>query len=454
MSINVISDINGLGPSGDNNKALCQQFDTIKDNQTNATVCTQALDSVGNILKRCFDMNCTFTILDTRLDTDFFGFHIYPALRTLNNIAHELWSYDESPRQYDQYGDTSDKKSDILKELWQNNREWHIDIDAKLFFNPSIRFTPREIVALLFYEIEKRVFSFETMSVVVRAITNLLYKLDYRTFQIVKSKAATAFLVIPFLQACSYTSFNSEPAQESLMCLIPELGSDYRSAISKIGTKYTSDVINPIAADLVQKLSYTFSWMSEGLAGLKYTLHDIKKALEDAIRAEKSFYVKKILIDIYNLFCDYDRTGIIAEAHVPQVSPKYLEVKADTKMRNFRQALEAAADNSEAQLLDSLGRCKKVSQEEIDVLRIEVEKIESVDDKIYLLEKVYNKLAIINNALDLIGDKETKGRVRDSKDKLLKQKDELMEIRELLIAKKITPEHYGLYIKYPAGYEG
>jgi hypothetical protein len=60
----------------------------------------------------------------------------------------------------------------------------------------------------------------------------------------------------------------------------------------------------------------------------------------------------------------------------------------------------------------------------------------------------------VNNALDLIGDKDTKGRVRDSKEKLLKQKEDLLEIRELVMAKKITPEHYGLYIKYPAGYEG
>ena len=450
MSEHVISDIQALAPlTGDDNKFLCQYFDTIKDNQTDVRSLNEALKGIGRILKRCFDMDCDFTILDTRLDNDFFGFHIYPALNTLSSIV-GIMNMDNK--------DLSERfaldRGNKIRENWRQNTQWHIDLDAKLFFAPSIRFTPREIVALLIYEIEKRVFSFDTVISVYNTLATLLYKLDYRTKAIICAPAAQAFLVIPFLQACGYTSYTSTPNSESLLSLLPELGNDYRTAITKIATRYSSGLIDPLASELNQKLSYTFSWMSEGLVGLKYTLHDVKKALEDAILAEKSYYVKNALVSIYNCFCYYDKTGIIAEAHLPQVPPLYLEVQDKSKMKKFQAKLQYAAEAAESQLLDSLGRCKKVTQEEIDVLRIEIEKIETVDDKIYLLEKVYNKLAIVNNALDLIGDKDTKGRVRDSKEKLLKQKEDLLEIRELVMAKKITPEHYGLYIKYPAGYEG
>jgi hypothetical protein len=70
------------------------------------------------------------------------------------------------------------------------------------------------------------------------------------------------------------------------------------------------------------------------------------------------------------------------------------------------------------------------------------------------MEKVYDKLNIVEYALALIGDRDTKGKVRDSKTVLLKQKEQLLEIRELIINRRISPERYGLFVKYPAGYEG
>jgi hypothetical protein len=70
------------------------------------------------------------------------------------------------------------------------------------------------------------------------------------------------------------------------------------------------------------------------------------------------------------------------------------------------------------------------------------------------MEKVYDKLNIVEYALALIGDRDTKGKVRDSKTVLIKQKEQLLEIRELIINRRISPERYGLFVKYPAGYEG
>ena len=70
------------------------------------------------------------------------------------------------------------------------------------------------------------------------------------------------------------------------------------------------------------------------------------------------------------------------------------------------------------------------------------------------MEKVYDKLAIVDNALTMLNNNDTKNLVRDSKAKLMKQKEQLMIIRDIIINKKISPERYGLFIKYPAGYEG
>ena len=138
------------------------------------------------------------------------------------------------------------------------------------------------------------------------------------------------------------------------------------------------------------------------------------------------------------------------------MSDERIALDENYAMTKFCKKLQAVAEEAQSQLLDKLGRCKKVSQEEIDILRLEVDKIRSVDDMIYYMEKVYDKLSIVNYALTLIGDKYTKGKVKDSKEKLEKQRDALMEIREMIIAKRIAPERYGLFVKtqVPEEYRG
>ena len=37
---------------------------------------------------------------------------------------------------------------------------------------------------------------------------------------------------------------------------------------------------------------------------------------------------------------------------------------------------------------------------------------------------------------------------------LQKQKSELEELRQIILEAKIAPKKYGLYVKYPVGYEG
>jgi hypothetical protein len=178
----------------------------------------------------------------------------------------------------------------------------------------------------------------------------------------------------------------------------------------------------------------------------------LKRTLGEQINAEKSYYVKNVLVSILRQFSSTDPNAV-EESYAPS-TPESRAIKEAMFMDVVVKEMNEVAHQDEQKLLDKLGRCKRVTQEEIDVLRLEIEKIQSVDDKIYYMEKVYDKLHIVDYALTLIGDNDTKGKVRDSKQKLLKQKEQLLEIRDLIVARRISPERYGLFVKYPAGYEG
>ena len=105
---------------------------------------------------------------------------------------------------------------------------------------------------------------------------------------------------------------------------------------------------------------------------------------------------------------------------------------------------------------DNFGKLKKITQQEIDVLKIETSKIDSIDDKIYILDSVYKKLNIIDNALQILDskDKEMVSKVTVSKTTLDNQRKQLLDIRDSILNKNIVEKSYGLFVKYPKGYEG
>ena len=437
--------------SGEEHRYLCECIDTIKANKTNTYVLNEQLDAISRILSRCFDMKVTTTILDSIMDNDFFGINIYPsvnAARAIVDVACDTVGVD------DIYygGETFDSPGDVIRSIWRNNNEWHIDFDGKLFYSPSQMLTAREIVALLLYKIEQTVFCNESVMIAYKSIRHITLNVDRRTAVISKSTRCRNFFMIPIIQTCGFTNFKSEIPAESIFMGVEELHKDYLALLTKIATQYSSSLIDRPSYELKQDITYIMTWVMEALNDLKYSMEKLKRSLSYQIAAEKSYYVKNILVSIMAQFTTQDQSTI-EESYNPE-TPESKALKEAVLMGQIVKEFDDAAHADEQKLLDKLGRCKRVTQEEIDVLRLEVEKIQSVDDKIYYMEKVHDKLNIVEYALTLIGDRDTKGRVRDSKALLKNQLAQLIQIREIIMNKRISPERYGLFIKYPAGYEG
>ena len=160
-----------------------------------------------------------------------------------------------------------------------------------------------------------------------------------------------------------------------------------------------------------------------------------------------------MLTSILNQFSNYDLQNAVNESYQIE-TPASKKLKEAQVIHDIQKKFDKVVEAAEGTLVDKLGRCKRVTQEEIDVLRIEIEKIETVDDKVYYMEKVYDKLNIVQYALDLIGNHMGNGKVRDTKATLLNQKEQLLQIREAIIAKQIVKQKLRLWVKYPEGYEG
>ncbi len=93
---------------------------------------------------------------------------------------------------------------------------------------------------------------------------------------------------------------------------------------------------------------------------------------------------------------------------------------------------------------------QKVTQEELDMIRIKIEDMDSTEDKTFLLEKLYRHI----NAIDAeLKGCQTNAHHDERYAELLQLKEDAQVIRHLILDFQLPSDHYGLFVRYPKGYE-
>lgn len=106
----------------------------------------------------------------------------------------------------------------------------------------------------------------------------------------------------------------------------------------------------------------------------------------------------------------------------------------------------------EAKANSIIDKNSKVTQRELDVLEIQADDVKTPEDKMYMIHKVYDYIEAID-AENIKKAKKMENIPKEIRDNRL---DRLNAIRTKLLATKVsdTGDKYGIFVKYPAGYEG
>lgn len=93
----------------------------------------------------------------------------------------------------------------------------------------------------------------------------------------------------------------------------------------------------------------------------------------------------------------------------------------------------------------------KVTQKDIDLIRVEAEAISSTDDKYYLIERLHKYIEAIDEQLE-----QSEGITEQNrkKDKMLELQEYAQEVRKYIMNRPVGPKRYGLFVEYPEGYDG
>ena len=97
---------------------------------------------------------------------------------------------------------------------------------------------------------------------------------------------------------------------------------------------------------------------------------------------------------------------------------------------------------------------KKVTQKDIDLIRVEAEAIDSTDDKVYLMKELHKHIEAAETALKELDDPKTAPNVKQTREELMRLRENMEEVRHFIIDFPIPQKRYGLFIKYPKGFEG
>lgn len=355
--------------------------------------------------------------------------------------------------------DSADKLADSLKELEKSNshtftkryyeiKKWTIEIDSKILDKRSkyCVASGEEFIALLFHELGH---------VMNETPARIKYTYMQRSakFNAIEKMILSDSKIVKYILLPMYLNFNNFMVITNALIVgnIEEMKADlriptdYRSAfisyldrcILKDPVAFNSTIVNEKDAQAEMDKCVEFT---------RTTLHSLKArrtVMYNAIKYQNKENNSPSITKFLSMF-----NQLLFKANIDEDSVDPINESICAKQ--YAAIYDKAVIEAEALLEQS-----RVTDRDLMVLQVELDSIETQEDKLYVLHTVFDYIEIVSREIS----KKMKNIKDPSKvppelleDKRLKM---LEDMKKAVVAKQILKEkQYGLYIQYPQGYEG
>jgi hypothetical protein len=394
------------------------------------------------------DKSYTVTIVKN-VKEPFFGTRIFPVLDDMNAITDSLIYQDE--------------KYSVVREKWFSCKNWVIEIDENLFDRSKLNLIPKELTALLIHEMAHSVYSDSIIERMYRMYQESYIHMKYeekRSLRIMHQLYA-----IPFTVACQIRnwSLGENGIKEEFYCDNMVGNTDYRrfivSALGKIIKAYgNANILNEKEKDSL--VSSSIVWCNLNINDLIRRRNRLKddmvyNSIKTSSKFLKDVYAK--LLNNIGVSMRERYTGAVVESSIGTLETDDFVFKYETiydldKIAVFEQAINHYHAPGVALEYFKGREPKMVSDYDVDVIGVEVDKISNHQDRIFVLELIYNKIQDLEIYKEYISyNSELKKRYDRRIDTLLER---LEGFRNAVMAKKNLTATYKTFVKVPEGYEG
>ena len=383
------------------------------------------LSKISTIIKRSFDL--TFNISIVENDTNqFFGMNIYPTINTINLTIDAIL--------------TQKSHADVVVEIWNGNKEWFVEIDSIILYDKNLNANPAEITAVLLHEIGHVVYSNSIPQRVNSILRYQIMQTDYAVKKLCENNKIRKLFDLVIAEACSsknfhYTNVQSERIADNFVVKMG-YGTELDNFITKLIATKGNSLINRSSGEMDGDVKTIILWSVDNITELEFRKNKLKHAIQTELYRNPSHFIRVVFNSIKQAFF-----GMDVNTYKNMVTEQFI---IDTKLKIVNESF--------LDWFDVAGNVKKISQIDIDMILIEVDKIQNNDDRIYVLDRIYDKLDLVNSSIDII-NKGDITKVKQSKQTLINLKTQLEKTRERIIQMQIKEKQYGVFIKYPKGYE-
>ena len=385
-----------------------------------------ALDSITRTVRRRYDINLDIHIITNKRGS-FFGMTIYPSMSTMDKMVEAMLN--------------NKSHGSLLLELWKESKDWVLEIDSIALYDRNLNTNPAELTAMLLHEIGHIVFANTVPQRVERIVAFEMQNLNYRMRELCRRSMVNKLFELSIIEACSQIGYNyvrDDSEIDADKFVVKEgYGDELNNFITKLISTRGAGSVNRDKGEKDKEVEIMVKWAIDNVTELRLRKTKLKHLIDVQTLKTPSTFVRGVLSKIKDTFVKKE-----GDAYREAIAEQTLFASHDRIVR------EGILD-----FIDNIGKVKKIKQVDVDVLSVQIDKMENQDDKIYMLDQVYDKLELVNTALTFIDDGKT-NKVSQSKQTLIAFKSQLEKMRAQILDCKVKEKKYGMFIKYPAGYEG
>ena len=379
---------------------------------------------------------------------EFFGMTLYPSENSMEEVLAAI------------LGDKVN--TDKITECWNKTDTWHIEIDNKLFFDTNLNANPSEMVAVLLHEVGHVI---GTNSIPLRLknkFRDKLLKMNVETRARVQNNKFTPILFPVIIEACStkmyrYVGRSNELAADRYAKDLG-YGEELNSFLNKVIVTYGNKLTQVTEGEAEKDIDIMIDWSAEAIDELKYRKTKLKKSLVAQTLRTPCTYVKSVLNKIKNSFFGFNSTKDFDEQFGTLESSIFsaydrVHIAQEMYEDGFKECEEIVREMFFSKKNNKL---KKIDPLDLDYINIEIDKIVTDDDKIYVLDLIYYQTALVDKSIDTY-ENGNRNLVQDSISDLKSYKEELRKMRVRAAGVKIkrrNPLDISIKVDYPEGFEG
>lgn len=361
---------------------------------------------------------------------NFFGASVYPCESTMNRLVHMM--LEERPT------------SEVLTEVWKRSDVWEIELDSILLYDKNLNASAGEILAVLLHELGHVAFSNSVPHRLNKVLRTYKAIQSAKVKKVLESKKITKkIMFFPVLAACSSKNFKVGSTRKELIAddfaFRAGYGEELEQFINKLIINGGNSLVNRSESEMEDDIRVFVRWSVDNLTELNFRKNKLKMSLKTEILRNPSVYTLNIIHSIKDELFGRDDRNLYEQV-----------VQESCLMNTFNRVIKEPSKR----FYDKMNRITPVKMRDLDIFQAELTRVKTVDDKIFLLENLHDELDKVQLALDFLHDKNTAGRVTQSKSTLETYRKEIVKLISSAKEIEIKNEKYGLYIEYPAGYEG